>query len=141
MTPELLGDYRLLRAALLGDSMLDGAMGLACIVAAGPVAALLGLEAENATLRLRVLGIILVASGAVLLWTGAQHRVSRRMTGAIIALNGLWVLLSLILAFGPLLALTDAGRVVVVGQAALVALLTACELYCLRANRTASSTG
>ena len=131
MTPEPLGDTRLLRAALLGNSMLDGAMGLACIWAAGPVAALLGLQAENATLRLRVLGIILVASGALLLWTGAQHRVSRRMTGVIIVLNVVWVLLSLLLALGLFVPLTEAGRVVVIVQAALVALLTACQWYCV----------
>ena len=135
MTRELVGDSRLLRAALLGDSMLEGAMGLACILAAGPVAALLGLEAENATLRLRVLGIILVASGAVLLWTSAQHRVSRRMTGVIIALNGLWVLLSLLLAFGVFVPLTDVGRAVVLVQAGLVALLTACEWYCVSRSK------
>ncbi len=131
MTPEPLGDTRLLRAALLGNSMLDGAMGLACIWAAGPVATLLGLQAENATLRLRVLGIILVASGALLLWTGAQHRVSRRMTGVIIVLNVVWVLLSLLLALGLFVPLTEAGRVVVIVQAALVALLTACQWYCV----------
>ena len=135
MTREPLGDTRLLRAALLGGSMLDGAMGLACILAAGPVAALLGLEAENATLRLRVLGIILVASGAALLWASAQHRVSRRFTGLVVVLNGVWVLLSLLLASGMIVPLTDAGRVVIVGQATLVLLLTAAQLYCAWVNR------
>lgn len=122
----------MLRAALLGDSMLDGAMGLACILAAGPIAALLGLQAENATLRLRVLGIILVASGAALLWASAQPRVSRRFTGLAIVLNSVWVLLSLLLVSGLIVPLTDVGRAVVIGQAALVALLTAVALYCVR---------
>lgn len=135
MTREPLGDTRLLRAALLGDSILDGAMGLACILAAGPVAALLGLESENATLRLRVLGIILVASGAVLLWASAQHRVSRRFTGLVVFLNGLWVVLSLLLALGVVVPLADLGRVVIVGQALLVTLLTSAQVYCAWANR------
>jgi hypothetical protein len=132
MTREPVGESRLLRAALLGDSMLDGVMGLACILAAGPVAALLGLEAENATLRLRVLGIILVASGALLLWLSAQYRVYKPLVRAAIALNTLWIIVTLALAFGLIVNVSESGRAVLVAQAALLAVLTALQGYGLR---------
>ncbi len=132
MTREPVAESRLLRAALLGDSMLDGAMGLACIVAAGPVAALLGLEAENATLRLRVLGIILIASGALLLWLSAQHRVYRPLVRVAIVLNSVWIVVTLALAFGLIVNVSESGRAVLVTQAALLAVLTVLQGVGLR---------
>lgn len=132
MSYELLGERRLLRAAILGDSIVDGLLGLACILAAGPVAALLGLEAENATLRLRVLGLILFTSGALLLWTAAQHRINRHLAHTIIALNLVWIAISVGVAFRPWFALTDVGRVILLLQALIFAIFAGCQIFCVR---------
>lgn len=123
MPQQPIPESRPLRTALLLDSMLDGGMGLACILAAGPVVTLLGLPAE-ATLQLRIVGIILFAGGALLLWMSAQHPVSRSLLRLAVGLNALWVVATLAVALVPLLPVTDAGRVVIVAQAAVLAVLT-----------------
>jgi hypothetical protein len=119
-------ESRSLRIALLLDSMLDGGMGLACILAAGPVVALLGLPAES-TLQLRIVGILLIAGGALLLWMSAQHPVNRVLLRLAVVLNALWVVATLAIALVPLLPVTDAGRVLIVAQALILAVLVFIE--------------
>lgn len=126
MLQQPVAESRSLRIALLLDSMLDGGMGLACILAAGPVVTLLGLPAE-ATLQLRIVGILLIAGGALLLWMSAQQPVSRALLRLAAVLNALWVVTTLAIALMPLLPVTDAGRVLIVAQALVLAVLTFIE--------------
>lgn len=129
LTYERRGESRLLRAALLGNSLLKGVLGLACILAAGPVVGLLGLQADNATLYLRIFGMMLFSFGALLLWFAAQHRVSPRFVGTVVALNLAWSVGSVAAVVGPWLVLTDTGRLVVLVQAVVLAVFALLQGY------------
>lgn len=132
MTEYAAGESRLLRAALLLDSILEGALGLPCILAAEAVAGLLGLQQPNATLWLRLFGFLLVAYGALLLWVSAQQHISRRVTAATILLNIGWVFAVALLLATDVFGFSSTGITVVIAITAATALLTVIEYVGLR---------
>lgn len=104
----------MLKWALLGDAAASAATGLLLAAAAGPLAPWLGLPAG----LLQAAGLILLPWAAFVLWAGTRAEVPRLAVRAIIAINLLWVLDSLmLLAFQPASAL---GVAFVLAQALVV---------------------
>ncbi|MFO7324004.1 MAG: hypothetical protein DIU68_019925 [Chloroflexota bacterium] len=132
MSEYAAGDHRLLRAALLLDSMLEGALGLLCIVLADAVARALGLVQANATLWLRLFGFVLIAYGALLLWVAFQQRVSRRVTQLTIVLNLVWALAVIAVLSTGAFGLSPSGRTILIAVTGAVLLLTVLEYAGLR---------
>jgi uncharacterized membrane protein len=91
----------MLRLALLGDAAASGGMGLLLAAAARPLTGLLGLPEP----LLATAGLILLPYAALIAWAGTREAVARNMVRAIVAVNLVWALDSLLLlAFGPRLA-------------------------------------
>lgn len=100
------GHATFLRRVLRADSVFCAFGGLGMIVAAGPIAAFLGLSAPWV---LVAIGVMLLLYAADLWYIAAQSPISRRLTIAAITADVLWVLASwgIILAGWP--ALTTPG--------------------------------
>ena len=89
-----------LRFALLGDAAASGATGLLLAAGAGFLASLLGLPVG----LLRVAGLVLLPYAAFVVWLGTRKGggVPRNAVRAVVAINLLWTLDSvLLLAVGP----------------------------------------
>ncbi len=108
-----------LRRALLLDAVASGATALLVIVAAGFLEGLLGLPAA----LLRGAGLVLVPYVALVIFAGSREVISRPAVWAIVIVNGLWALASILLLFTGLVDPTLLGYAFVIGQAAVVALL------------------
>ncbi len=118
----------LLRKALLADTVLSGLTGLLLVLAAGPLAAPLGLPVG----MLRWSGIILIPFAAFVARVRAQERIQRPLVFAIVACNALWALDSVLLLFTGWIEPTLPGEVFVAGQAIVVAMLAELEFVGLR---------
>lgn len=105
-----------LHGALLLDAVATGATALLVLLAAGPLAALLGLPA----LLLRAAGLILVPFVALVVWSGLQSRPPALAVNAIIAMNAAWVVASIGLLVSGAVAPTLLGYAFVIAQAAVV---------------------
>ncbi|WP_332687816.1 hypothetical protein, partial [Escherichia coli] len=89
---------KLMKWALLGDAAASAATGLLLATAAGPLSGWLGLPAG----LLQVAGLILLPYAAFVLWAGTRASAPRLAVRAIVWINLLWVLDSLmLLAFQP----------------------------------------
>lgn len=88
-----------LRFALLGDAAASGATGLLLAAGAGALASLLGLPEG----LLRGAGLVLLPYAAFVAWIGARRGgAPRNAVRAVVAINLLWALDSvLLLALGP----------------------------------------
>ncbi len=106
-----------LRTALRLDAVVTGANGAAYLIAAEPLADLLGMSPAV----LRVLGIVLVAFAAAVAVTGARDAIPRPAVFAIIAVNAAWAVGSIVLAAAGWDSPTTAGTVWIVAQALVVA--------------------
>lgn len=102
------------------------AMGAALLALAGPLAAPLGLPAG----LLRGAGVVLLPCAALMAWAAMPGPRRRLLAGVVVAGNAAWVAASV--AVSALFALTAAGEVLVLGQAAAVAALAALEARALR---------
>ena len=120
----------LLRRALAADALASGALGALLAAAATPLAPLLGLPGA----LLRPVGLFLVVFAAGLGWLCTRRHRAPAMVWTVVIGNALWVLASLALAFDSPLRPTMLGVLVVVGQAAAVAVLTALEYAGLRSG-------
>ena len=107
---------RLLRVALLGDAVASGATGLLMAAAAGPLAPLLGLPEP----LLRGAGLVLLPYAAVVARLGTRPMPGRGAVRAVVALNLLWVVDSLLLLALRLVAPTGLGVAFVLLQALVV---------------------
>jgi hypothetical protein len=105
----------LLRGALVLDALVTGANGAAYLVAAGPLEDLLGIPAA----WLRGAGAVLLAFAAVVWLT--SRRPGARAVLAIVAVNALWTLGSVVLAIAGWQDPTTVGTVSIVLQALVVA--------------------
>lgn len=114
--PALTGDG-LLRMALKLDAVVTGANGAAYVVIAGPLGDLLGMPASF----LRAIGVFLVIFAAAVWATATSDRPAPAAVIAIIALNLLWVLDSLVVLVTGAYDPTTVGAVWVALQAATVA--------------------
>ena len=124
-----------LRKALIADAAISGAAALLMALGAPMLAPLLDLPAN----QLRWAGIALLPFVALLGVAARQNAVARHLVMAIIAINCLWVVGSiLLLAAGPV-SPNALGTAFVIAQALTVALLAELQLIGLRRSATAST--
>ncbi len=108
----------LLRRVLLIDALVSGATGALLIVAAEPLAPLLGLS----PLLLRLAGLALVPFVLLLAWVLRRDRLSRRLVRGLVAINALWAIGSLLMLAAGWVEPTWLGYAFVAAQAAIVGL-------------------
>ncbi len=123
----------LLRPALLLDAGVTGANGLAYLVAAGPLAELLG-PPEAA---LRGIGAFLVVFAALVALAGRPAAPARRAVVAVVVVNAAWVAGSLVAAAAGWGSPTTAGTVWTLLQAGVVAGFAELQVAGLRRARRA----
>jgi hypothetical protein len=120
-----------LRQVLTIDAVVSGTTGLAMIALAGPLEALLGVPAT----LLRYAGISLVPFVAVVAWLATRERVARPAVWAVIALNVMWTVDSLLLLVTGWIAPTVLGYTFIVGQALIVAAFAEMQYMGLQRSR------
>lgn len=123
-----------LRYALVGDAAASGATGLLMAAGASGLAGLLGLPEG----LLRYAGLFLVAYAVAVAVAGTRVMVSRRAVWAVIALNGAWVIESIVLLMGPWVSPTALGTAFVLIQAAVVLGFAEAQYIGLRRTRTSA---
>lgn len=107
----------LLRPALKLDAVVTGANGAAYLVAAGPLGDLLGLSPT----LLRAAGAFLLLFAAAVWFTGSRREIPRAAVVAIVALNVVWAVESLVEAVAGWGSPTVVGTIWIVVQAVTVA--------------------
>ncbi|HEY8509171.1 MAG TPA: hypothetical protein VIL32_12480 [Steroidobacteraceae bacterium] len=107
----------LLRGALVADGVLTGISGAAMTLAPALLEAWLGLPSA----MLGSVGIALLVYAAFVLWLGTRERIPRAPVIAVIAINALWTLDSLLLLMTGWVEPTVLGYVFTIGQALVVA--------------------
>ncbi|MFP2933375.1 hypothetical protein ACLESO_51155 [Pyxidicoccus sp. 3LG] len=107
----------LLGRTLLLDSVITGATGALMFLGAAPLAELLGLHER----LLRVAGFSLLPFAALVLFLAVRPRVPRPLIGAIVAVNVMWAVDSLLLLTTDWVAPTALGYAFTVFQAVVVA--------------------
>ena len=117
-----------LQRVLLADAVVCGAGGLALLAAAGPLEDQLGLSVTF----LRSVGAILIPYAAVLLFMATRDTISRRGAWAVVAVNILWAVDSVVLLLTGWVDPTTVGTVFVIGQAAIVAVFAELQIKGLR---------
>ena len=117
----------LLRYALIGDAVASGATGLMA-GGSGLLAGLLGLPEE----LLRVAGLVLLPYAAVVAYVGTRERLSSRAVWAVIALNAVWVVDSLLLLVSGTVVPTILGYGFVLAQAIVVLVFAEAQYFGLR---------
>ena len=123
----------LLRQALLADAVTTAACATLLIGGAGILDDLLGLPAG----LLRGAGLVLVPFVALVFWLGTRQRLPRMMILAVIGLNILWVIDSVLLLVSGWVAPTAAGLAFVIAQAVAVAMYAELQIIGLRRSTTA----
>jgi hypothetical protein len=112
-----------LRGALLLDAAASGAMGVLLVLAAAPLAPLLGLPAA----LLRGAGIVLLPYAGLLAWLAPCSGAARGAVQLVIGANALWVVASLLLLVSGRVTPTPFGTLFVLLQAAAVAVFALLE--------------
>lgn len=124
----------LLRQALIADAVASGALGLLLALGghvSGPLLALPGS-------LLSAVGLVLLPWALAVGWLGRRASLPRLAAWAVIALNALWVVASLLL-LGGWLRPNGLGYLFVLGQAAVVLILL--ELQLMGVRRSAPRLG
>ena len=98
---------RLLRSALLGNSIFSFLSGLDFVLFSGPVASFLGLSSPTVIL---VLGLGLIAYALVVFLQARAQPLSLSFARSAIIADVLWVLASAVLVFTDIVDFTTAGR-------------------------------
>jgi hypothetical protein len=123
-----------LRRSLQLDGIASAACGAVLLLAAGPVAGLIGVPGPGIA---RAVGAGLLVFAAALLWNAARVTVSRGGALLTVVLNAAWVVGSAMLVVdGPL---TLIGTLAVTAVAAAVLVFTVLEIVGLRRLREAST--
>jgi hypothetical protein len=117
LTAPVTDAQRGLRTVLRLDAVASGALGVAAATGAGVLDTLLGLPGG----LLLGVGVFLVAYAVGLVVLAARPAIPRPATWVVVLGNSAWVLASLGLAVGAWEQLTVLGAVVVLAQAAAVA--------------------
>lgn len=107
----------LLRFGIQIDAAISGAAGLALLLGAAPLEAWLGIAAQY----LWPVGLLFVLYAAGLAYRSTRPNVNRRFAWAVIILNTIWVVDSLILLASGILPLTTVGWWTILIQALIVA--------------------
>ncbi len=118
----------LLRRALFADGLLGLATGSLLVLASAWLAELLALPRE----LLLGSGLALLPLGLFLLWLSSGETVNRLLVWAVLAVNALWVVDSLLLLITGWVAPNLLGHVFVIGQALVVLLFLELELMGLK---------
>lgn len=124
---------RFLNRLLAVDATATGATALLLVVAATPLAPVLGLPSG----LLRGAGLVLVPFVVFVAALAAAREVPRGVMRAVVAINVAWVAASLWVAFGGAFAASMLGTAFVLAQAAVVALFAEAGWFGLRARRAA----
>ena len=119
----------LLQKAIRANAVFSGLSGLVFLLAAGPIAELMGL-AQPAFLS--VTGILLLLYMPTLLAAARKNPVPKWIAWLIIDLDILWVIGSAVLIFTALVPLTAAGKWLIAIQADIVALFAIVQFIGLR---------
>lgn len=122
-----------LRFALIADAAASGALGLGLAALAGPLSGLLGLPEALP----RYVGIFLIVWAAGVLWLGTRARPARRAVWAVIAVNAVWALDSVLLLLSGWIAPTALGVAFILVQAAAVAVFAEIQYVGLRRRAAA----
>jgi hypothetical protein len=122
-----------LKKVLVADAAVSGAAAVAMASGSGLVAGLLGLPSD----LLLGAGLVLVPWVIALILIARRQSVPAGVIVAVIATNFAWAAASLVVAFGPMFAVTLLGKVFVVAQAATVALFAELQIMGLRRTRAA----
>jgi len=101
----------LLRRALLSNA-LTAVVGIALVLAAGPLGAFLDLPA----VALRIAGAIFIPFGTFAGWLGTRTRVHRTLVFVVIVLNALWAMDSVLLLLLGWVQTTMLGECFVIGR-------------------------
>jgi hypothetical protein len=121
-------DDTLLRRALQGDMLFSGVSGLACIAAAGPLAALTGLPG----LAILITGFIVEGYAVLLFRLTARQPALRSQAYLPIVGNVMWALASWALLLTGWIPFTPAGWWIVAIQADIVAAFAVAQYLGLR---------
>src|SRR5690349_9396842 len=122
----------LLRLALQINGVFSVVSGVACVAGAGWLAEQLGV---GEPLVIAGLGLVIVAFAGLVLFMTTRRPLQRGFGLLIFTMDALWVVASLVLLFGNLLPLTDAGRWVVVAVTLVVAVIADLEFLGQRKMR------
>jgi hypothetical protein len=125
----------LLRRALLTDATLTGITGAALVVLASWLAPLLQLPSA----LLLSAGVIFIPFAVLVGWLGTRPRVHRPLVFAVIVLNALWAVDSVLLLFTRWVQPTPFGELFVVAQALFTAVIAEVEFIGLRRSTTVES--
>ncbi|QFU15847.1 hypothetical protein [Microvirga thermotolerans] len=123
----------LLRQALVADAATSGACGLLLLLAAGPLASLLGLPAP----LLRLSGAALLPYAGLVGYLGLRDRLPRGIVWAVVIGNAVWAADSLLLLVSGWVEPTRAGYAFVIAQA--LAVLMYAELQYVGLKRSDSA--
>jgi len=124
----------MLRNALLLDGLLSGVTGLLLVLAAGWLGAFL----ELPRLLLLVAGSALLPFAALLVWLSNRAEISRQAIWAVIAINALWVIDSLLVLVIGWVSPNLFGYAFVIAQALAVALLAELQWFGLKHSQAAA---
>jgi len=124
----------MLRNALLIDGLLSGFTGLLLVLAAGWLGAFL----ELPRLLLLVAGSALLPFAAMLAWLANRAEISRQAIWAVIAVNALWVIDSLLVLVIGWVSPNLFGHAFVIAQALAVALLAELQWFGLKQSQASA---
>ncbi|MDH1264486.1 hypothetical protein [Pseudomonas sp. GD03944] len=121
----------LLRNALLADGLLGISTGLLLVLSANWLVGFLDLP----RLLLMASALILLPLGGLLFWLSRQPQLHRLAVWAVITLNTLWVIESVMLLVLGWVSPNLFGYVFIIGQAVVVGLLAELQWFGLRQSR------
>jgi hypothetical protein len=124
-----------LRRVLLLDSVSSGAMGILLLTCSGLLEGLLDLPAE----LLREAGLVLIPFALAVGFIGTRGQLPRAAVWAVIAINAVWAVDSILLLFTGWVEPNLLGHAFVVGQAAFVALMAQLEFLGMRKSASATA--
>jgi hypothetical protein len=117
-----------LRRVLIADAVSSAGMGVALLLVAGYVDELLGLPAAF----LESAGLALLPFAAFVLYIATRPSLARAAVWAVVVLNAIWVVDSLLVFVTGWLAPTLLGAVFIIAQAIFVGVLAELEYFGLR---------
>ena len=122
-----------LRRVLLLDSVSSGAMGVLLLTCSGMLTGLLNLPAE----LLHEAGLVLVPFAVAVGFLSTRSRLSRVAVWAVIAINAVWAIDSVVLLFTGWVEPNLLGYAFVIGQAGFVALMAELQFLGMRKSPAA----